>query len=52
MKQDKLIGDVGEIKHEGGGPDVDVMIAQDRSRQMAGRIEGKVALDFMNAPYS
>ena len=35
-----------------GGPanTFDVMIAQDRAKQMAGCIKGTIALDFMNAP--
>ena len=46
----QLIGTIGDVK--GGGPanTFDVLIAQDRSKQMAGSIEGKLALDFMNAP--
>ena len=46
----QLIGTIGDVR--GGGPanTFDVLIAQDRSKQMAGSIDGKLALDFMNAP--
>ena len=46
----QLIGTIGDVR--GGGPanTFGTLIAQDRSRQMAGSVEGKVALDFMNAP--
>ena len=45
----QLIGAIGNVT---GGPanTFDVMIAQDRAKQMAGSIEGTIALDFMNAP--
>lgn len=46
----QLIGTIGDVR--GGGPanTFDVLIAQDRSKQMAGSIDDKLALDFMNAP--
>ena len=45
----QLIGTIGDVR--GGWPTntFDVLIAQDRSKQMAGSIDGKLALDFMNA---
>ena len=46
----QLVGTIGDVG--GGGPanTFDVLIAQDRSKQMAGSIDGRLALDFMNAP--
>ena len=45
----QLIGTIGNMT---GGPanTFDVMIAQDRAKQMAGSIEGTIALDLTNAP--
>ena len=46
----QLVGDIGDVSSVGPGPNVEVMIARDKSRQMGGRIQGSIALDFMNAP--
>ncbi len=46
----QLIGTIGDVGGGGSANTFDVLIAQDRSRQMAGSIDGKLALDFMNAP--
>ena len=46
----QLIGTIGDVR--GGRPAnmFDILIAQDRSKQMTGSIDGKLALDFMNVP--
>ena len=46
----QLIDTIGDVKWGGPANIFDVLIAQDKSRQMAGSIDGKLALDFMNAP--
>ena len=46
----QLIGTIGEVTAGGSANTFDVLIAQDQSKQMAGSIDGKLALDFMNAP--
>ena len=46
----QLVDDIGNVTSIDSGPNVDVMIAQDRARQMGGRVEGSVAISFMNAP--
>ena len=46
----QLIGTIGDVRGGGSVNTFDVLIAQDRSKQMAGSIDGKLALDFMNAP--
>jgi hypothetical protein len=46
----QLLGNIGYVAAGGPATKIDVLIAQDRAKQMAGNIEGKVALEFMNAP--
>ena len=46
----QLIGTIGDVRGGGSANMFDVLIAQDRSKQMAGSIDDKLALDFMNAP--
>ena len=46
----QLVGTIGDVRGCGPANTFDVLIAQDRSKQMAGSIDGKLALDFMNAP--
>ena len=45
----QLVGNIGEVSAAGPTNTFDVLIAQDRAKQIAGSIEGRVALDFMNA---
>ena len=45
----QLIGTIGDVRGRGSTNTFDVLIAQVRSKQMAGSIDGKLALDFMNA---
>jgi len=45
----QLIGTIGSVP-PGQVNTIDVIIAQDRARQMGGKIEGGIALSFMNEP--
>jgi hypothetical protein len=45
----QLIGTIGSVQ-PGPVNTIDVIIAQDRARQMGGKIEGGIALSFMNEP--
>jgi hypothetical protein len=44
----QLIGTIGIVPSGGPVNTIDVIIAQDRARQMGGKIEGGIALSFMN----